>query len=59
MTLIQILAVCACMSCIFAKWIFAYKLARLKRLLDIERTNYKAVRSELNALTHQRKIVHR
>ncbi|MFT5367314.1 MAG: lipopolysaccharide export LptBFGC system permease protein LptF [Candidatus Latescibacterota bacterium] len=59
MTVLQLIAVFACLACILSKWIFALKQSRMEHVLDIERTNYKKVRNELNQITQKHKaLVH-
>lgn len=57
MTLLQLIGIFACISCILAKWLFALKQAHLERTLESERLRYKKVRNELNEIMQKRKIL--
>lgn len=57
MSILQIIAFCACVACILAKWLFALKQARTERFLEVERTRYKKARNELNEIVQKRKIL--
>jgi hypothetical protein len=57
MTLLQIIAICACLACILAKWMFALKQSRVEHFLEVERVSYKKARNDLNEMVQKRKIL--
>ena len=57
MTVLHMIAVGACLACILTKWIFVLKQTRMERYLEIERSNYKKIRNNLNEIVQKRKIL--
>lgn len=57
MPILQIIAICACLACILAKWVFALKQSRMEHHLEVERNTYKKTRNELNEMVQKRKIL--
>ena len=56
MSYASIAALLAITSCIAAKWVLAWRVLRMKRTADVDRSDYRDARKQLGHFVAQRKL---